>query len=151
MDHKQSKWKSRKDQGTTLVKTDRLTSIANLLKEGENADDGQVKELPESIQSAISMQEDRNGKEEHEAITLHDTIRTFKSSGLDQNDLVTADFKTTALMERPKRQCNNHYRYEGPPYGRRFSKYRNNRYRQTDEEQKTQEGLRNGAQEDLRN
>lgn len=128
-----------------------MTGIANLIKEGQKADNGQVNECLETIQATISVQEDRNGKDENGYITLDDTIQTLESSGLERKDLLTTDCKTIVLMARPRPQYNNNNRYERPSYGRRFSEYRNNTYIQTKQVQNdTQTGLRNGGKEDLK-
>lgn len=146
--------KQRTDNSNTAIRTNRLTKIAEILKEDKPADKQSAQECAATIEAAIEAQRTHEEKDEQGYISFQDAVRTLEAAGLEQRDLTNASEnqigKSSAFMswQKPNHQP---YRYERPPYTRRFNTYRRNRYRQSENEtDEPQEGLRNNEQGDLR-
>lgn len=94
-------------------------------------------ECTSTIEAAIRAQQKNDNEEEQGGyISLHDAIRTLEAAGLEPKDLSRTEPKSeensVGFMAGAKMNYSGNFRYERPPYGRRYNRFRNNRYRQTD-------------------
>lgn len=146
----------RNENVRTVIKTDRLTENIGLMNEERNVNKEDVADCITTIEAAISVQKDRIGKyNQGVCISLRDAFRASEASGIEKKDPTKtengATSRTSIFTARETPHYQPNFKFEHPPYARRFNRYRNERYREAGTEMNDQQqSTRKTAENDLR-